>query len=48
MIAGSMFVIAGMQLAMRNQLHDLGLGLFLSLSPVGVFDGLKWWYRWRK
>jgi len=43
---GSVFVMAGMQLAMRNDLHDLGLGLFLSLSPVGVFDVMKWWYRW--
>ncbi len=47
-VIGSILVMAGMQLAMRNQLHDLGLGLFLSLSPVGVFDLMKWWYRWRK
>jgi hypothetical protein len=47
-IVGSLFVVAGMQLAMRNHLHDLGLGLLLSLSPVGVFDGMKWWYRWQR
>jgi hypothetical protein len=47
-VVGSLFVMAGMQLAISNQLHDLGLGLFLSLSPVGVFDLLKWWYRWEK
>lgn len=44
-IVGSMFVMAAMQLAMRNQLHDLGLGLLLSLSPAGVFDVAKWWFR---
>ena len=25
---------------------ELGLGLLLSLSPVGVFDLVKWWFRW--
>jgi hypothetical protein len=47
-IVGSIFVITVMQIAMRNDLHDLGLGLLLSLSPVGVFDVMKWWYRWKK
>jgi hypothetical protein len=47
-IIGSMFVMTAMQLAMRNDLHDLGLGLLLSLSPVGVFDMLKWWFRWKR
>lgn len=45
-IMGSVLVMAAMQLAMRNGLHDMGLGLLLSLSPVGVFDLAKWWYRW--
>ena len=45
-VVGSIFVMAAMQVAMSNQLHDLGLGLLLSLSPVGVFDVLKWWHRW--
>lgn len=47
-IIGSVLVVAVMQWAMRNELHDLGLGLLLSLSPVGVFDAMKWWYRWGK
>ena len=47
-IIGSMFVMTVMQLAMRHDLHDLGLGLLLSLSPVGVFDMLKWWFRWKR
>jgi hypothetical protein len=47
-IIGSMFVMTAMQIAMRNDLHDLGLGLLLSLSPVGVFDVLKWWFRWKR
>ncbi len=47
-LIGSILVMAGMQISMRNGVHDLGLGLYLSLSPVGVFDVMKWWYRWGK
>ena len=31
----------------RYQVHDLGLGLLVSLAPVGIFDLLKWWFRWK-
>ena len=32
----------------RYHVHDLGLGLLISLAPVGIFDLLKWWFRWNK
>ena len=44
-VIGTILVLATLQLSDRYGVHDLGLGLLLSLSPVGVFDLLKWWYR---
>jgi len=44
--AGAAFVIATLQISAEYMVYDLGLGLLLSLSPVGVFDLTKWWYRW--
>ena len=45
---GTVFVMVTLQLSDRYQVHDLGLGLLVSLSPVGVFDVAKWWFRWNK
>ena len=47
MIVGAIFVIVAMQLSDQYHVHDLGLGLLVSLSPVGVFDLAKWWFRYR-
>ena len=44
-VVGTILVLATLQLSDRYQVHDLGLGLLISLSPVGVFDLLKWWHR---
>jgi hypothetical protein len=44
-LIGTILVLATMQLCDRYGVHDLGLGLLLSLSPVGVFDLAKWWCR---
>jgi hypothetical protein len=44
-IIGTILVLATLQICDGYQVHDLGLGLLLSLAPVGVFDLLKWWYR---
>ncbi|MBY0493622.1 MAG: hypothetical protein K2Y23_05365 [Cyanobacteria bacterium] len=44
-IVGTILVLAALQLSDRYGVFDLGLGLLLSLSPVGIFDLLKWWYR---
>jgi hypothetical protein len=42
---GTILVLATLQICDRYGLHDLGLGLLLSLAPVGLFDVTKWWYR---
>ena len=47
-IIGTVFVMVTLQLSDRYLVHDLGLGLLLSLSPVGVYDLAKWWFRWKR
>jgi hypothetical protein len=47
LLIGSAFVTATLQLAENYLVYDMGLGLLLSLAPVGIFDLLKWWFRWR-
>lgn len=47
-IVGLIFVIVTLQICDRYGVHDLGLGLLVSLSPAGVFDLTKWWFRWRR
>lgn len=44
-IIGTIFVLATLQICDRYRVHDLGLGLLISLAPVGIFDLAKWWYR---
>ena len=44
-IIGTILVLATLQICDRYGVYDLGLGLLLSLSPVGIFDLAKWWYR---
>lgn len=44
-IIGSILVLATLQICDRYRVHDLGLGLSLSLAPVGVYDLAKWWFR---
>ena len=44
-IIGTILVLATLQISDRYRVHDLGLGLLLSLAPVGIFDLAKWWYR---
>ena len=45
---GAIFVATALQISERYHVYDLGLGLLLSLSPAGVFDLMKWWFRWRR
>lgn len=47
-IIGAVFVIVTLQISDRYRVQDLGLGLLLSLSPVGVYDLVKWWFRWNR
>ena len=47
-VIGTILVVAALQICDRYQVHDLGLGLLLSLSPVGVYDLAKWWFHRRR
>jgi hypothetical protein len=42
---GAILVLATLQICDRYRVYDLGLGLLLSLSPVGVYDLARWWFR---
>jgi hypothetical protein len=44
-VIGTILVLAALQICDRYRVYDLGLGLLLSLSPVGVYDLARWWYR---
>jgi hypothetical protein len=44
-IIGGALVVGTLQICDRYGVHDLGLGLLVSLSPVGLFDLAKWWFR---
>lgn len=45
--AGTLVTMVILELTASYGVFEFGLGLLLSLSPVGVFDLLKWWFRWR-
>ena len=45
LIIGGALVVAAMQISDAYQVHDLGLGLLVSLAPVGIYDLTKWWLR---
>lgn len=45
--AGGLITLVVLQVCESYRIFEFGLGLLLSLSPVGVFDLAKWWYRWR-
>ena len=38
-------ILANFSWLMVDRAVRLGLGLLVSLSPVGVYDLVKWWYR---
>lgn len=44
-VIGTILVLAALQICDRYRVHDLGLGLLISLAPVGIFDLAKWWFR---
>ena len=47
-VIGLVFVIVTLQISDSYYVHDLGLGLLVSLAPVGVYDLAKWWFRWKR
>lgn len=44
---GGLMTLAVLQLSDSYRVFEFGLGLLLSLSPVGLFDLAKWWFKWR-
>lgn len=46
-VVGAILTGATLELCESYHVLDMGVGLLLSLSPVGVFDLAKWWFRWR-
>jgi hypothetical protein len=45
MLIGAALVIFALRLSDRYLVYDLGLGLLISLAPVGIYDSAKWWIR---
>jgi hypothetical protein len=45
LLMGVVMTMAFLELCRNNQVFELGLGLLVALSPVGVFDLAKWWFR---
>ena len=45
--AGGLLTLVVLQVCDTYRIFEFGLGLLLSVSPVGVFDLAKWWYRWQ-
>jgi hypothetical protein len=46
-IAGAFWTALVFEVANSYRIYDFGLGLMLSLSPAGLFDVTKWWFRSR-
>jgi hypothetical protein len=46
-VIGGVMTAAILELCDAYRVEQLGWGLLLSLSPVGIFDVAKWWFRWR-
>jgi hypothetical protein len=46
-IAGSLWTAVVLEVSSSYRVFDFGLGLMLSLSPAGLFDFTKWWFRSR-
>jgi hypothetical protein len=45
--AGALMTLVVLQVCDSYRVFEFGLGLLLSLSPVGLFDLAKWWFKWR-
>ena len=46
-LAGALWTALVFEVSNSYRIFDFGLGLMLSLSPVGLFDLTKWWFRSR-
>lgn len=45
--AGGLMTLVVLAACESYRVLELGLGLLLSLAPVGLFDLTKWWFKWR-
>ena len=45
-LIGGILTLGFLQFCDANRIFEFGLGLLISLSPVGVFDLVKWWFLW--
>ena len=45
LLIGGVMTLAFLELCRSYEVFELGLGLLASLSPVGLFDVAKWWFR---
>lgn len=45
LLIGGILTLAILELCRSYRVFELGLGLLVSLSPVGLFDLAKWWLR---
>ncbi len=45
-VVGGLLSLAFLQLCDAYRVFEFGLGLLISLSPVGAFDLVRWWFRW--
>ena len=43
LVIGSAIVVGVLRLSNQYLVYDLGLGLLISLAPVGLYDTTKWW-----
>lgn len=46
-VSGALWTAVVFEAANSYRIFDFGLGLMLSLSPAGMFDVTKWWFRSR-
>jgi len=43
LVIGLALVVGALRMSDRYLVYDLGLGLLISLAPVGLYDLTKWW-----
>ncbi len=48
LVIGGLATAVILQVCSSFHVFELGLGVLLSLSPVGLFDLAKWWFRSRR
>ena len=45
--AGGLMTLVALRICDSYRVFEFGLGMLVSLSPVGLFDLAKWWFKWR-